>query len=159
MKPEEVHGIAVALGRAVVATSTLAGGFSHETCLLTLTDGQVVARLGGPDPAIEAAVMAVARRHVPVPQVLLIMPTAAVEEGARRAMVLEHVAGTPLSQVLSGGDFTGAALGELGAEVGRTVAGIGAATFDRPGFLADEHLTVRAEARGRSSCPRSPRPA
>jgi hypothetical protein len=61
MRPEEIHGIAAALGRAMVATSTLAGGFSHETCLLTLADGQVVARAGGPDPAIEAAVMAAAR--------------------------------------------------------------------------------------------------
>ena len=107
MQPGEVHGIAAALGSAVVATCTLAGGFSHETCLLTLTDGQVVARLGGPDPAIEAAVMAAARRCVPVPQVLLVMPPAAVHEGAARpAMVLEHVAGTPLSQVLRGGEFT-----------------------------------------------------
>jgi aminoglycoside phosphotransferase (APT) family kinase protein len=145
MQPEEVHRIAAALGRAVVATSILAGGFSHETCLLTLTDGQVVARLGGPDPAIEAAVMAAARRYVPVPRVLLVMPSAAVDEGARSAMVLEHVAGTPLSQVLCGGEFSGADLGELGAEVGRIVAGIGAATFDRRGFFADEHLTVRTE--------------
>jgi len=145
MQPGEVHGIAAALGSAVVATCTLAGGFSHETCLLTLTDRQVVVRLGGPDPAIEAAVMAAARRCVPVPQVLLVMPPPAADEGARPAMVLEHVAGTPLSQVLCGGEFTGTALGELGAEVGRVVAGIGAATFGRRGFFADQHLTVRAE--------------
>jgi aminoglycoside phosphotransferase (APT) family kinase protein len=148
MGPGEVDGIAAALGRAVVATSTLAGGFSHETCLLTLTDGQVVARLGGPDPAIEAAVMAEARRYVPVPQVLLVMPPAAADEGGRPAMVLEHVPGTPLSQVLSGREFSGAGLGDLGrlgAEVGRVVAGIGAATFDRRGFFADDKLNVRAE--------------
>jgi aminoglycoside phosphotransferase (APT) family kinase protein len=145
MRPEEVHGIAAALGRTVVAAATLAGGFSHETCLLTLTDGQVVARLGGPDPTIEAAVMAEARRHVPVPQVLLVMPYAVVDGGTRPGMVLEHVAGTPLSQVLRGDEFSGAALGELGAEVGRVVAGIGAVTFGRRGFFTDEHLTVRAE--------------
>ena len=145
MHSEEVHSIAAALGSAVVATDTLAGGFSHETCLLTLTDGQVVVRLGGPDPAIKAAVMAAARRYVPVPQVLLVIPPLAVDGGTRPAMVLEHVAGTPLSQVLSGGEFSGTALGELGAEVGRVVAGIGAATFDHRGFFADEHLSVRAE--------------
>jgi aminoglycoside phosphotransferase (APT) family kinase protein len=145
MQSEEVRGIAAALGSAVLATSTLAGGFSHETCLLTLTDGQVVARLGGPDHAIEAAVMAAARRYVPVPQVLLVVPPAAVHEGARPAMVLEYVAGTPLSEVLAVGEFSETALGELGAEVGRVVAGIGAATFDRRGFFVDEHLTVRAE--------------
>ena len=139
MRPGEVHAIAAAFGGSVVVTSTLAGGFPHETCLLTLTDGQVVARLGGPDPAIEAAVMAAARRYVPVPQVLLVMPPAPADERARPAMVLEHVAGTPLSQVLCAGEFTGTALGELGAEVGRVVAGIGAATFGRWGFFADEH--------------------
>ncbi len=144
MQPEEVHGIAAALGRAVVATRTLAGGFSHETCLLTLADGQVVARLGGPDPAIEAATMAAARRYAPVPQVLHVLPAAA-GDGTRPAMVVEHVAGTPLSQVLSAGGFSGAELGELGAEVGRVVAGIGAATFDRRGFFADEHLTLPEE--------------
>jgi aminoglycoside phosphotransferase (APT) family kinase protein len=145
MRPEEVHGIAAALGSDVVGTATLAGGFSHETCLLTLTDGQVVARLGGSDPAIEAAVMAAARRYVPVPQVLLVMAPAAVGDGARPAMVLEYVAGTPLSQMLSGEEFSGTSLGDLGAEVGRVVAGIGAVTFERPGLFADEHLSVRSE--------------
>ena len=145
MQPEEVHGIAAALGSDVVGTSTLAGGFSHETCLLTLTDGQVVARLGGSDPAVEAAIMAAARRYVPVPQVLLVMAPAAVGDGARPAMVLEYVAGTPLSQVLSDEEFSGTSLGDLGAEVGRVVAGIGAVTFERPGFFVDEHLSVRAE--------------
>jgi aminoglycoside phosphotransferase (APT) family kinase protein len=143
MRPEELHGIAAALGAKVVATATLAGGFSHETCLITLTDGQVVARLGGADPAIEAAVMAAARRHVPVPQVLLVMPP--VHESARPAMVVDYLAGTPLSQVLHGGELSAAALGDLGAEVGRVVAGISSVSFDRPGFFADEHLTVRTE--------------
>lgn len=105
MQPGEVHGIAEALGQRVVGTSTLAGGFSHETCLVTLTDGLVVARLGGSDPVVEAAVMAEARRYVPVPQVLLVQPPAAGAEGARPLMVLQHVAGTPLSQVLAGGEF------------------------------------------------------
>jgi aminoglycoside phosphotransferase (APT) family kinase protein len=139
MRSGEVEVIAAALGSAVVKTSTLAGGFSHETSLVTLADGQVVVRLGGGDPAVEAAVMAAARRYVPVPDVLLVTPPGA---DARPAMVLEYVAGTPLSQVLSG---DGTSLGDLGAEVGRVVAEIGAVTFERRGFFADERLSVRAE--------------
>jgi aminoglycoside phosphotransferase (APT) family kinase protein len=140
VQPEEVHRIAEALGRTVVATSVLAGGFSHETCLLTLADGKVVARLGGTDPAIEAAVMDAARAYVPVPRVLLVMPPA---DGTRPVMLLEHVAGTPLSSVLADGPYDG--MTELGAEVGRAVAAIGAVSFDRPGFFADERLAVREE--------------
>jgi aminoglycoside phosphotransferase (APT) family kinase protein len=138
MRAEEAHRIAEALGRTLVATSSLAGGFSHETCLLTLTDGQVVVRLGGPNPAVEAAVMATARRHVPVPRVLLVMPSPP-------AMVLEYVAGTPLSRVLSEAECGRESLAELGAEVGRVVAGIGAVTFDHRGFFTGEHLTVNPE--------------
>jgi aminoglycoside phosphotransferase (APT) family kinase protein len=143
MELNEVHGIAAALGSAAVGTSTLAGGFSHETCLLTLADGQVVVRLGGADPAVEAAVMAAARGYVPVPRVLLVMPHGTV--GARPAMVLEYVAGTPLDQVLSSDGLSGTSLGELGGEVGRAVARIGAVTFEHRGFFADERLSVRAE--------------
>jgi aminoglycoside phosphotransferase (APT) family kinase protein len=136
----EIHGIAAELGGSVVGTSTLAGGFSHETCLLTLTDRQVVVRLGGAAPAVEAAVMAVARPYVPVPQVLLVTPPRTA--GARPAMVLEYVTGTLLSQVLSHDE---ASLGDLGAAVGRAVARIGAVTFQRRGFFADEHLSVHEE--------------
>jgi aminoglycoside phosphotransferase (APT) family kinase protein len=143
MRSEEVHSIAAALGSAVRGTSTLAGGFSHETCLLSLTDGQVVARFGGADPAVEAAVMKAAGRLVPVPQVLLVM--APGSNAARPAMVLEYVAGTPLSQVLSGEELSRTSLGDLGAEVGHVVAEIGAMTFEHRGFFADEHLSVRAE--------------
>jgi Ser/Thr protein kinase RdoA (MazF antagonist) len=142
MRAEEIHGIAAALGRPVVATTGLAGGFSHETCLVTLADGQVVARLGGPDPAVEAAVMAAARRHVPVPEVLQALPPG---DGSRPIMILEYVAGTPLSHVLSGSASGETDLRDLGAEVGRVAAGIGAVTFDRRGFFTDEHLTVGAE--------------
>jgi aminoglycoside phosphotransferase (APT) family kinase protein len=140
MRSDEVSRIAEALGVAVVSTATLAGGFSHETCLLDTGDGLVVVRLGGQDQAVEGAVMAKAREHVPVPRVLRMVP--AVGERARSAMVLEYVAGTALSEVLAGahGD---ADMGELGAQVGRTVAGIGAISFARPGFFGDEKLTVR----------------
>jgi aminoglycoside phosphotransferase (APT) family kinase protein len=139
MGPEEIDAVAAALGGKVVATSTLAGGFSHETCRVTLADGPVVVRFGGPDPAIEAAVMASVRRYVPVPEVLQVLP-APDGEGARPAMILEHVAGTPLNVVLAAG--TGH-LHALGVEVGRVVAGVSAVTFDRRGFFADAGLGIR----------------
>lgn len=144
MHSEEIRGIAEALGRTVVATRTLAGGFSHETSLLTLADDRVVARLGGSDPVIEAAVMSAARRHVPVPRVLRVLPSTGGED-TRPAMVLEYVEGRPLDRVLFEDEPDGAALGELGAEVGRTVAGIGAVAFDRRGFFTDGQLAVREE--------------
>ncbi|MEV0314979.1 phosphotransferase family protein [Nonomuraea fuscirosea] len=184
MQAEEMKAIAAALGVEVVATRMLAGGFSHETTLLKLAGGgAVVARLGGPDPAVEGAVMELGRRHVPVPEVLLVLPSVA---GGRPAMVLEHVAGTPLDIVLadpgsvltdpgsvpadpevlmagpgivgSGPDIVpsgpevglsgsgpGRYAGELralGVEVGRVVAGIGGAGFDRPGFFGGSDLAV-----------------
>jgi aminoglycoside phosphotransferase (APT) family kinase protein len=140
MNSDEIKELAGALGREVVATRTLAGGFSHETCLLTLADGQVVARLGGQDPAIEAAVMAAARPHVPVPEVLLLLP--AVGPQARPAMVISYVDGTPLSDALESGppDLRG-----LGIEVGRVAAAISAVRFDRPGFFLDPELNLRPQ--------------
>jgi aminoglycoside phosphotransferase (APT) family kinase protein len=143
MRTEELHGIAAALGSKVVTTSVLAGGFSHETCLLTLADGQVVARFGGTDPAVEAGVMAAARRHVPVPEVRLVLPGA--DGGVRPAMVIEYVDGVVLSQVLADGDLGRSSAGALGAEVGGVVAGIAVVAFDRRGFFLDGDLTVKAE--------------
>jgi Ser/Thr protein kinase RdoA (MazF antagonist) len=139
MRPEETDAIAEALGGAVTV-STLAGGFSHETCLITYGGGRVVARLGGPDPAVEAAVMAAARRHVPVPEVLAVLPAT---ERTRPVMLVEYVTGTLLGRVLAAGD--GARMRELGAEVGRVVAGIAETRFDRRGFFTDESLTVGPE--------------
>ena len=140
MQSAEIDAVAGALGQKVTATRTLAGGFSHETCLLTVSGDQLVARLGGSDPAIEAAVMATARLHVPVPKVLTVVPP--TDKGSRPAMILEHMDGTPLSEVLAAEKPGGKAMRALGAEVGRVVAAIGAATFERPGFFADEKLTV-----------------
>jgi hypothetical protein len=138
----ELAGLGAALGREVLSSRTLAGGFSHETCLLELTDGPVVARFGGADPAIEAAVMVAASEHVPVPEVLLVVPG---NDGRRPAMVIEYVPGTPLSEVLAAGKLSDAEFAELGAEVGRIAAAVVRARFDRAGFFADEQLTVRVE--------------
>jgi aminoglycoside phosphotransferase (APT) family kinase protein len=142
MRIEELQGVAAALGSRIVTTSVLAGGFSHETCLLTLADGPVVARFGGTDPVIEAAVMAAARAHVPVPEVLSVVPGG---EHGRPAMVIEFVDGDVLSAVLARGDLSRPDAGELGAEVGRVVAGVAAVEFGRPGFFADGALTVKEE--------------
>lgn len=142
MRPEEQSAIEAALGSRVESARTLAGGFSHETALLSLPDGPVVARFGGPDPAIEAAVMAAARPHVPVPRVLLVLPG---EAGRRPAMVLEHVSGRLLSEVLADRSVGAAKLRALGAEVGRVAARISVPEFDRPGFFADAGLAVAPE--------------
>jgi aminoglycoside phosphotransferase (APT) family kinase protein len=142
VRAAEIDAIAEVLGRPVVAVRPLAGGFSHETCQLTLKgDERVVVRLGGPDPGIEAAVMNLARAHVPVPEVLCVVPT--VSDETRTAMALEYVTGTLLSDVLTaaGDDTNGMA--ELGAEVGRVIAGIGAVTFGQPGFFTNRDLAVR----------------
>lgn len=122
----------------MLRTRTLAGGFSHETSLVTLTDGQsVVVRIGGNDHAIEAAVMAAATRHVPVPRVVCTLPEG---DGARGVMVLEHVAGLPLGEVLATRGTRA-----LGVEVGRVLAATSQITFDRPGFFADPTLAVGVE--------------
>jgi Ser/Thr protein kinase RdoA (MazF antagonist) len=142
VRAAETEAIAEALERPVTGVRPLAGGFSHETCLVTLAGGdRVVVRLGGADPAIEAAVMARGRTRVPVPRVLCVWPAAS--DGIRPAMVLEYVAGTPLSDVLAAG---GDGMAELGAEAGRVIAGIGAVTFGRPGFFGDQDLGVREMA-------------
>lgn len=139
MRREEADAVAAALGRRVVSSTTLAGGYSHETSLLTLDGGGlVVARLGGTDPAVEAAVMALGGRHAPVPEVLAVLPATG---DTRPAMVLAHVAGTPLSHVLAA---AGAGMAALGAQVGQVVASIGAASLDRPGFFAGADLAVTA---------------
>jgi aminoglycoside phosphotransferase (APT) family kinase protein len=132
MVSDELRRVAAAMGDTAVEAQVLAGGFSHETSLLTLTAGPVVVRMGGPDHAIETAVMAAARAHVPVPRVLTVLPELS-------AMVLEYVAGTPLSHVLERG---GPDMGLLGAEVGRVAAGVSAVRFDRAGFFSDANLTV-----------------
>jgi len=140
MRNEELDGIATALQAKILATAPLAGGFSHETTLLTLPGSRVVARLGGPDPAIEAAVMSAARRHVPVPEVLLVLPG---QEAQRPAMVIEYVDGEVLSRVLTEADLDRRQAGALGVEVGAVVAGIAAVDFDQPGFFVDSDLTIK----------------
>lgn len=122
----DLYAIASELGSGFVASRALAGGFSHSTELLTLTDGQVVVRSGGAAPRVEAAVMDLARGHVPVPEVLLVRDD---------VLVIEYVAG----ELLVPSSF------DVGLEVGRVVAAIGSVRFDRPGFFAGPELEVAPE--------------
>lgn len=139
---DELRQVAAALGESVVGARVLAGGFSHETSLLTLAGGgRVVVRLGGSHHGVEAAVMAAARRHVPVPDVLKVLPAESAQESARSAMVLEYVVGTPLSEVLDG-ETDAMELRRLGAVVGQVAACVSTVTFERPGFFADSGLSV-----------------
>jgi aminoglycoside phosphotransferase (APT) family kinase protein len=149
--PLEIEAVARSLGVNVLDCRILAGGFSHETCLLTLTEGHVVTRLGGADPVIEAAVMVMAAERVPVPRVLAVLPAAGPD--ARPLMALEYVPGTPLSEILDSREPDDASLSALGREVGRTVATIGEVTFDRPGFFADAGLTVDPQTPWSSQLP------
>lgn len=143
MVSDELRQVAEALGETVVGAQVLAGGFSHETALLTLGSGRIVVRLGGADHGIEAAVMAAARAHVPVPDVLKVLAVpSSVDASARSAMVLEYVTGTPLSQVLDGAETDRRELRRLGAEVGRVAAQVGMARFGDSGFFADDQLSV-----------------
>lgn len=146
----ELAGLGAALGQRVLSSRTLAGGFSHETCLLELSDGPVVARFGGSDPAIEAAVMVAASEYVPVPEVLLVVPRAAHR---RPAMVIEYVLGATLSSVLADDKLSSAEFGELGAEVGRMAAAVARVRFDRPGFFADAELAVQGDQPWSSQLP------
>ena len=127
--------IAAVLGGRLLSRETLAGGFSHETALVTLTDRRVVVRSGGGDPAVEAAVMAAAAPWVPVPDVLLVRPD---------ALVISYVEGTPLSEVLDRGGRPGR-MRALGAEVGRVAAAVRGVTLDRRGFFAGPDLSVKEE--------------
>jgi aminoglycoside phosphotransferase (APT) family kinase protein len=141
--PAEIDAIASELGQPVTDVRVLAGGFSHETSLVELDADRVVARLGGTDPGIEAAVMDAARAHVPVPAVLRVR--AAGDGLPRPLMILEFVDGTPLSQVLAGdaGDAGDqASMTDLGAAVGQAFGGIAAVKFNRPGFFTSQDLAL-----------------
>jgi aminoglycoside phosphotransferase (APT) family kinase protein len=135
MRKRAIEEIAAELGGRVLSAQTLAGGFSHETVLVTLADRRVVARFGGGDPAVEAAVMAAAAPFVPVPDVLLVRPD---------ALVISYVEGTPLGHVLNRGGRP-AAMRALGAEVGRVAAAVRSVTLDRRGVFAGTGLAVKAE--------------
>lgn len=143
MRLDETRRVAVALDSVVVNSERLAGGFSHETTLVTLKNGRVVARFGGSDPRIEAAAMIRAGQAVPVPEVLEVL--LAPSERDRTGMVLSYIEGTTLSEVLRENRYPKDEIMALGREVGRVVARIGTVAFDRPGFFADQSLAVRKE--------------
>ncbi len=136
----EAEQISDLLGEQVVAIRTLTGGYSHQTSLLALSQRSVTVRTGTADHAIEAAVMAAVRGHVPVPAVIAVLPP--TREQPCSSMVLDYVAGTPLDQILSDMSLDRKDFHLIGSEVGRVAAGIGAVRFERPGFFADSQLAV-----------------
>lgn len=136
----EPETVASLLGTRLVSSESLAGGYSHETCLLTCTDARFVVRFGGERPDIEASVMRAAATDVPVPAVVLVQPPGG--EHSRGFIVLEFVEGRLLEHVLDGAadDVTG-----LGLQVGSVAGRISRRRFDAPGFFADDDLTVPPE--------------
>ena len=143
MRDGEVAVVEGTLGRRVRRVRGLAGGFSHETSLVTADGEAVVVRAGGTDPAIEAAVMGAARRiGVPVPEVLRVVPPG---DGTRAMMLVEFVPGTSLEEALTTGGTPDAAAVALGGEVGRVLGRVSRVRLDRPGFFADAELRVRQE--------------
>jgi Ser/Thr protein kinase RdoA (MazF antagonist) len=144
----DLRAAGVALGSPVTRTRHLTGGFSHETLLVTLEDGRcVVARLGGPDPAIEAAVMQLAGEVVPVPEVLSVWggENGANAGPARPGMAISFIGATPLSEVLEADELSAEGFRALGLEVGAALARIGMVTLERPGFFTDDTLAVSAD--------------
>ncbi|MFB7719436.1 phosphotransferase [Nocardia sp. NPDC056100] len=142
MRWDEARRIGEILGDRVLESRVLAGGYSHETCLLVLSARSVVVRVGTADHAIEAAVMAAAAQRLPVPTVIGVVPSTSADEPPRSVMMLDYVAGTQLSQVLSDTSLSSKDFRSLGEEVGRVAAETSAISFDRPGFFADSDLTV-----------------
>jgi aminoglycoside phosphotransferase (APT) family kinase protein len=102
--------------------------------------------------------MDLAREHVPVPEVLRVVPVPgampvpdpATADGTERpvvrpVMVLEYVDGTPLSDALGdgvGGPNEPGDMNELGVVVGEAFGDIGAVELARPGFFAGPDLAV-----------------
>lgn len=131
MRRSEFEGVARRLGSTLQRVSVLTGGYSHQTTLLTLTNGRAVVRTGGAQPRTEAAVMA--RATVPTPRVLLVDDA---------CMAIEYVDAAVLSDVLREPHDD---LEHLGHVVAQTALAIGEVAFDRPGFFADELLAIRPE--------------
>ena len=131
------------LGERVLGWRELAGGYSHQTCGLDLASGQAVVRFGGASADVEAEVMRRAAAYVPVPDVRVVRKSN--DEAVRSFMVIDHVAGVLLSDVLAADDADGG-IADLGAAVAEVSLGIGAvAIASRPGFFADTELRVPPE--------------
>jgi len=143
MTPAEVEAVESALGEHVLSWRDLAGGYSHETCVVEFAGGAVVVRLGGGAPTVEAEVMRRAGEHVPVPGIRVVHESA--DRDVRSFMVIDHVAGVALSDVLDS-EVSADDLGVLGVAVAKVSLCIGALTAaPRPGFFADAQLRVPPE--------------
>jgi aminoglycoside phosphotransferase (APT) family kinase protein len=128
-------------GQALAGTALLSGGYRNRNTLVATATGErfVLRQYLEPDGshagAIEAALLARLTGRVPVPEVV-----AADLDGAatgRPTLLCRFVPGVLLKTALAGSPGSAS---ELGRGVGRTLAAIGALTFDGPGAFVDASL-------------------
>jgi aminoglycoside phosphotransferase (APT) family kinase protein len=131
---------AVLAGQAIADAAVLSGGYRNRNTLIRTAGGErfVLRQYLQPDGsragAVEAALLARLTGRVPVAEVV-----AADLDGAATGdptLLCRFVPGIPLKTVLS----AGTAPAGLGRSVGRTLAAIGAVTFDEPGSFTDASL-------------------
>ncbi len=132
---EWIEGVALP-GRRVAEARTLTGGYSNDNTLVTMDDGgQYVLRryLRHNSRAIETALAHRLADVVPVPAVVASDP-----DGDDPVLLSAFVPGRPVNELLTELDDT--ALGELGHDVGVTLARLGTVEFAAPGFFAGGRL-------------------
>jgi fructosamine-3-kinase len=107
---------AALLGGGLRSTRLVAGGSLSQVFLIELTDGRKAIVKGGPDPELEAEMLAaIAASGAPAPRVLAV---------SGDTLVMEHLA-------------AGGSLSDAWADLGRAVATLHATTGDRFGWRRD----------------------
>jgi Ser/Thr protein kinase RdoA (MazF antagonist) len=131
----------VLAGHALAGTALLSGGYRNRNTLVATATGerfvlrQYLAPDGGQAGVIEAALLARLAGRVPVAEVV-----AADLDGAatgRPTLLCRFVPGRLLKTALAASPGSAS---ELGRGAGRTLAAIGALTFDGPGAFVDASL-------------------
>ncbi|HEY3503923.1 MAG TPA: phosphotransferase [Actinocatenispora sp.] len=130
----ELAAVSARLGRDIVGTRLLTGGYRNVNVLATAgPDRYVLRRCADPAACAVEAAVAVRLRDtaVPVPEVVLADPGGALLGDP--LLVSRFAPGTPGDRVLATGDAADA-LG-LARAMGETLAAVGAVRFAEPGFL------------------------
>lgn len=133
----ELAAVSARLGRDIVGTRRLTGGYRNVNVLATAgPDRYVLRRCADPAAcAVEAAVAACLRdTAVPVPEVVLADPGGALLGDP--LLVSRFAPGTPGDRVLATGDDADAC--GLARAMGETLAAVGAVRFAEPGFLGPD---------------------
>lgn len=134
----ELAAVSARLGRDIVGTRLLSGGYRNVNVLATTAgpDRYVLRRYAeGGACGVEAALAARLRdTAVPVPEVVLADPGGALLGDP--LLVSRFAAGTPGDRVLAGGDDADAV--GLARAMGETLAALGAVRFAEPGFLGPD---------------------